>query len=338
MNTIHHWNKFVWLPEILPIWIWACIKWWNITENHFRQEDKLPVVDFRAMTEKCPHDCFHCFTNKIHKTLTLDEIKNVIDQLAAMWTKSIDYLWEGEPTIDDNFFEIVEYTSKKWIQPIIFTDWAARLRDRDFVRRLKNTWASVMPKCDSLWDWKYQNWIVRDYSWKFFDQRNEALKLLIEEGFNEVNEDWTTRLWFDVVVSAKNIHEVEKTLRFCRENNIFIMFAFFLPSWRSSNNDFEKSLIVSNEEKSRIKELVRKIDEEEFWFIHHSWNNFLTVSCVERLQIRWDWKVTPCPWVDTVIWDVRHQTISDINRIIINKYSELNPLNFDWNCPYRAMI
>ncbi|MCX6776523.1 MAG: radical SAM protein [Candidatus Micrarchaeota archaeon] len=205
----------------VPIGIGAVIKGWNITERHYRNPDVLPVVDFRAMSPACPHDCFHCFTDKLKKTLTLDEIKNVIDQLAEMKTIAIDYLGEGEPTLDKDFFEIVEYTAKRGIQPIIYTEAAAKLRNRDFVRRIKKSGACVIPKCDSLWNKEFENWVVGDKTGKYFDLRNEAIKILIEEGFNKPEKDGSTRMGFDMVVCKKNMHEVEKTLRYCRENNSY---------------------------------------------------------------------------------------------------------------------
>ena len=88
----------------VPIGIGAVLKGWNITEEHFRNPNILSVVDFRAMTSACQWDCFHCFTEKQDKTLTLKEIKGLIDQLAEMKTKAIDFLGEGEPTLYKDFF------------------------------------------------------------------------------------------------------------------------------------------------------------------------------------------------------------------------------------------
>jgi MoaA/NifB/PqqE/SkfB family radical SAM enzyme len=198
----------------VPTGIGAVLKGWDITERDFINPRKLPVVDFRAMTNACPHDCFHCFTDKNPRTLTLLEIKSIISQLADMGCHAIDYLGEGEPTIDRNFFQIIEYTASKGIQPVIFTDAATRMRNRDFVKRVYDTGASVMPKCDSLFNEQYQNWVVGDKTGRFFRQRNEALDLLIEQGFNKKQKDGTTGLGFDMVVSSKNAHEVEQTLQF----------------------------------------------------------------------------------------------------------------------------
>jgi MoaA/NifB/PqqE/SkfB family radical SAM enzyme len=326
-------EKYIGLGHV-PIGIGAVIKGWNITEEHFRNSNVLPVIDFFAMTNACPHDCFHCFTDKNKKTLTLDEIKNVIDQLAEMKTTAINYDGEGEPTIDKDFFEIIEYTAKKGIQPIVFTDAATKLRSRNFVRRIKKSGASVCPKCDSLWNADFQNWVVGDKTGTYFDQRNEAIKLLIEEGFNKVEKDGTTRLGFDMVVCKKNMHEFEKTLRYCRENNLWVVFAFYLPSGRSGRDNFDKSLMLSKEEKRRLKEIVKKVDEE-YGFKHDAGNNFLTSRCVEFMCIRGDGRVTPCPANETIIGNIKNNSIKELRKKIIKKFPCHNPKTFDGKCCYR---
>jgi len=330
-------QKYLGLGHV-PIGIGAVIKGWNITEEHFRNPDFLPVVDFRAMTPACPHDCFHCFTDKLKKTLTLNEIKNTIDQLAEMKTIAIDYLGEGEPTIDKDFFEIIEYTSKKGIQPIVFTDGATKLRDVEFIRKIKKSGASVIPKCDSLWNAEYQNWVVGDKTGTFFDQRNEAIQLLIKEGFNKIEEDGTTRLGFDMVVSRKNMHEVEKTLRYCRDNNMWVVFAFYLPSGRSGMEEFDKKLMLSKEEKNQIYKKIKKIDEKEYGFKHVVINNFGTIPCVEFMQIYGDGRVSPCPGNETIIGNVKTAPIKELKKKIIEKCPAHDLKTFDGYCPYREKL
>lgn len=318
----------------VPVGVGAVIKGWDISEEEFRSKNSLPVVDFRAMTGDCPHDCFHCFTNKSKKTITIEEINSVIDQLATLNTKAIDFLGEGEPTIDKDFFDIVEYTFLKGIQPIVFTDAATMLRNRKFVDRLYKSGASVCTKCDSLWNAEYQNWVVGDKSEKFFDQRNEALKIMIERGFNAVAKDGTTRLGFDMVVSKKNMHEVERTLRFCRENNIWVIFSFFLPVGRSGTVNFDKSLMLNLKEKRKIKGVVEKVDEE-FGFKHDSKNNFLTSNCIEFMCIYGNGNVSPCVGNETIVGSIKTHSVKELIHIIMEKFPRHNLLKFDGYCCYR---
>ncbi len=320
----------------VPIGIGAVLKGWNLFEADYRSS-KFPVVDFRAMTNACFHDCYHCFTDKNKKTLTLKEIKGVIDQLTDIGTHAIDYLGEGEPTLDKDFFTIIECTSKKGIIPVVFTDAATRIRDKSFVQRVYDSGASVCPKCDSLFNAEYQNWVVGDRTGKYFGQRNEAIDLLIETGFNKVAEDGTTRLGFDMIVTKRNIGEVEKTLRYCRDNNLWIVFSFYLPAGRSSKENFNTSLIVSEVEKQKMRQIIKKTDIE-YGFNHLILNNFATMRCIEFMQIYGDGRVSPCPGNETIVGNVKTDSIRELEKRIIERFPVHNRLTFDGNCPYRPKI
>ncbi|MFH1972088.1 MAG: radical SAM protein [archaeon] len=322
----------------VPIGVGAAIKGWNITEEHYRNPKYLSVVDFRAMTSSCPHDCFHCFTDKSKKTLTLEEIKDIIDQLAEMKTHGIDFVGEGEPTLDKDFFEIIEYTFSKGIQPIVFTDAATKLRDKEFVKRFYETGASVCLKADSLWNPEYQNWVVGDDTKEYFNQRKEAIKILMKEGFNKKQEDGTTRIGFDMVVSRKNMHEVERTLRYCRDNNFWIVFAFYLPTGRSGMEEFDKALLLTKEEKIKICNKIKEIDEKEYNFKHVLVNNFATIPCIELMQIYGDGRVSPCPGNETIIGNIKTDSIKELKEKIIKKFPVHDKTTFDGNCPYRERL
>lgn len=320
----------------VPIGIGAVLRGWDITEQEFKT--RLPVVDFRAMTEACPRNCRHCFTDKNRRTLTLIEIKRVIDELAEMKARAINFDGEGEPTIDPWFFEIIEYTALKGIVPIVFTEAATKMRDRDFIQRVTDTGASICPKCDSLFNAEYENWLVDDKMGRYFDQRNEALRLLMESGLNRVEPDGTTRLGFDMIVSSRNIGEVAETLRFARRNNLWIVFCAFLPAGRSASADFDRGLELTEEAKQEMRRLVHSIDRDEFGFDHSVWNNFVTIPCVERVQIYGDGRVSPCPGNETVIGMVQNHSIRELHQMIIDQFPGHNPTCFDGNCLYRSRI
>jgi len=318
----------------VPIGIGAVIKGWDFTEKDFRDPAKLSAVDFRAMTGECPHNCFHCFTDKSAKTLSLVKIKSVIDELAELGTNSIDFVGEGEPTIDEDFFEIIEYTASKGIQPVVFTESAAKLRDKKFVERLYESGASVCSKGDSLWNPDYQNWVVGDKTETYFKQRNEAIALLIKTGFNKPAADGTTRLGVAMVLSKKNFNEVEKTLRYCRENNLWIYFSFFLPAGRSATENFDKSIVLNIEEKRKVAEIVKRVDKE-YGFEHDILNNFLTSRCIESMQIYGNGDVSPCSGNETIIGNVKNESIKEIRARLLEKYPKHNPSTFDGYCMYR---
>jgi MoaA/NifB/PqqE/SkfB family radical SAM enzyme len=328
-------KKYIGIGSV-PVGIGAMLMGWDITEEHYRDLGKFTIVNFRAMTEACPHDCFHCFTDKNKKTLTLSEIKNIIDELAILKTSAIDFVGEGEPTIDSDFFEIIEYTSKKGIVPVIYTDAALKLRDTEFCNRVFQSGACVVPKCDSLFSEEYQNWVVGDKTRQYFRQRNEAIDLLIKIGFNNPDDEGRTRLGFDMVLSKRNKDEVERTLRFCREKNIWIIFTYYLPSGRSGAEDFDNSLTLTEEDKAIVRKTIKRVDKE-FGFEHPIWNNLGTMRCIEFFQIFGDGRVTACVANDDVIGNIKDMSAVELQKAILEKYPFHNRLYHDGHCPYKVI-
>jgi len=337
--------------EKYSIWTGAMIKWWDISEEWYRDNNRLPIVDMAVMTNACPRNCSFCFTDKNKNTLSLQEIKNTIDELAERWIYAIDFLWEWEPTIDENFFEIIEYTTKKWIIPLVYSEAALKMssnnpKHKDFISRLYDSWASILPKMDSYFNEEYQNSIVssldKNTAENYFKLRNEAIENLMKAWFNKKEKDWTTRMWFDMVLSKWNHKEVEKILHFCRQNNLYVMFAYHLPSGRDPNlAKWEWEIALNPLQKRDINDLVNKIDEKVYWIVRDkNYNNFITGPCKEYLMIRWDWRVQPCPWNETVIWTIWEwkMKISEIIEIMDKKYPQHNRKTFDWHCPYRPQI
>lgn len=316
----------------------AMIKGWDISEEHFRDPSKLPVVDLAIMTHACPRDCGFCFTNKNPKTLTLPQIKDIINQLAERQTYAVDYLGEGEPTLDKNFFEIIEYTSHKGVIPLVYTEAALKLNDLNFVKRLYDSGASVLPKCDSLWNKEYQNRVVRSRKYgDYFLGRNKAIENLAKAGFNNVTSDGLTRMGFDMVLTSENMHEVERTLRYCRENNFYIMFGFHLPSGRTVK--------TANEEittRRSLHELVQNIDFGYGITRQSTYNNFLTGPCKEYLMIRGDGRVQVCPGNEYVLGYVAQTpeateilSINEIEEKMLRLFPCHSRINYSGNCPYR---
>jgi MoaA/NifB/PqqE/SkfB family radical SAM enzyme len=338
MKTIISKEKYQWLGKV-PIGIGAIMKGWNIKESDFIDKNQLPVIDFRAMTHNCPHNCFHCFTDKNKKTLTLKEIKSVIDQLARLKTKAIDYLGEGEPTIDPDFLEIIKYTVKKKIQPIVFTDAATMLFDKKLVKELNKLKVTIVPKMDSLYNEKYQNFVVGDKTNTYFKKRNQAIELLMKEGFNRIEKDGSTRLGFDMVICKKNKKDIPRILRWCRQNNIFIVFANYLPAGRSGRSDFNNILALSKKELAIIKKQIIKIDKDEFNYDHTNLNinNFHTIGCMEYIQIYGDGRISPCSGCEVIIGNTRKDKIKDIVKLINTNYPRLAVNTRNGNCPFREV-
>lgn len=85
--------------------------------------------------------------------------------------------------------------------------------------------------------------------------------------------EWT-RMGFDMVVSRKNMHDVEKILHFCRKNNLWIIFSFFLTAGRSAEEDFDHSL-----ELSAMKSVIKKTWQKDY---KNSYNKLIEILLEEE--------------------------------------------------------
>lgn len=227
----------------------------------------------------CPWNCGFCFTEslenqfgqkrRLKNEMSLEARLSLIDQAAELGARTINWVGAGEPTTDPNFWKLLDRIRYHNIIPIIYTEGALRLTQRDFVKRLYNTEATVVLKVNSLTNAEYQNAIVRGPSNNpladlYTERRDKALDLLLEEGFADSDP---TRLSFDTIITCENIDEILDLHRFARAMNVFVLFVNYLPSGRSSDG---VSNSLTQEQQFEVFERLARIDEEEFGIIHRS--------------------------------------------------------------------
>ncbi|TSC72999.1 MAG: Fe-S oxidoreductase [Parcubacteria group bacterium Gr01-1014_38] len=232
-------------------------------------------------TNYCPWNCGFCFTEDPHNPegdkrrlddeMTPKKRLQLIDEAAALGTRSINFVGAGEPTIDPHFWKIIEQMASHSITPIIYTEGALRCTDRGFCQKLYDLGATVVLKMNSLEDEAYQNAIVagpsgrkRPMAENYFRKRAEALRLLLNIGFADTTP---TRLAFDTIICQQNREEVPRLHRYARQHNIFVLFVNYLPSGRSSDG---VSDALTRAEQFAIFDDLARIDEREFELSHRS--------------------------------------------------------------------
>jgi MoaA/NifB/PqqE/SkfB family radical SAM enzyme len=294
-------------------------------------------------TNVCPWGCLFCFTEnpdnpsgrklRLKTEMSLGERLSLIDQAAALGARSINWVGAGEPTIDPDFWEIIEHIAKSGITPIIYSEGALRLTKRDFVKRLYAVGATVVLKVNSLWDHEYQNAIVRGASNNsaadsYTQRRNRALELLLEEGFADCDP---TRLAMDTIISKQNMAEVPALHRYARKHNIFVLFVNYLPSGRSTDG---VSDALTREQQLAVFEELAQIDAEEFGIIHRSKFPYAGgVPCSIRgtgLFVKITGQVFDCPGELMPLGNIRTESLSSI-------WSKARPITkaFDGGCAPR---
>jgi molybdenum cofactor biosynthesis enzyme MoaA len=232
-------------------------------------------------TNYCPWNCGFCFTEepgnpegekrRLSSEMSIEKRLTLIDEAAALGAKAINFVGAGEPTIDPDFWKLVERMQSRSIVPIVYTEAALRLTDKAFARRLYEAGATVVVKVNSLWDEAYQNAIVagppgrkRPRSENYTQLRNQAIAVLVETGFASHDP---TRLAFDTIICRQNIEEIPRLHRWARERNIFILFVNYLPSGRSTDGLHDA---LSREEQFKLFGELADIDAKEYGIQHDS--------------------------------------------------------------------
>ena len=84
------------------------------------------------ITHKCNEVCVHCLVPRDHVTASIEDIKDVVDQAAALGFVSLSFSG-GEPTLHPQFWELLEYCRALGFFFTIFTN-AIRLSDEELQR------------------------------------------------------------------------------------------------------------------------------------------------------------------------------------------------------------
>lgn len=271
----------------------------------------------------CPWNCSFCFTedpanlfkHKLKNEMSLEERLSLIDQVAELGGKTINWVGAGEPTIDPNFWKILERIVENNITPIIYTEGTIKLSQRDFTKRLYQLGATVVLKANSLWNSDYQNSIVKGKSKNlkannYTKLRNKVIEILLEEGFADSNP---TRLALDTIITRQNLYEIVDIHRYARKNNIFVLFVNYLPSGRSSDG---VSDAISLKEQFDVFEELAEIDAKEFGLTHGTKFPYAGgVPCSIRgtgLFIKITGKVYDCPGEMIPLGNCLDSKLSDV--------------------------
>jgi len=254
---------------------------WNFTSQELLEAQRAGHMlnpAFELGTNMCPWNCDFCFTEDHNPTgakrrlpgeMTLEDKLRLIDEAAALGCRTINIVGAGEPTIDQDFWQLLDWMQLRSITPIVYTEAALKLTNRAFAERLFQLGATVVVKVNSLRDEAYQNAVVegtkegkRPNAGTYFKRRNQALEVLMDVGFNRCVP---TRLAFDTIICKQNVDEILDIHRHARANNIFVLFVNYLPSGRTVDPHHSA---ISREQQFEIFGKMAAIDRDEFGIEH----------------------------------------------------------------------
>lgn len=335
----------------LPFWHGLTMKGWDFSVRELaaamRNRHMLNPA-FELASNVCPLNCEFCFTEspdnptgakkRLKNEMSLDEKLALIDQAAGLGARSINFIGAGEPTIDPDFFVLIERMREHGITPIVYTEGTLRLTDPGFVRKLYDLGATVVLKVNTLEDEAYQNAIVAGPTGRkgrvvgnYFQNRARALENLIAAGFSDC---YPTRLAFDTIICEENKDEVVRIHRYARRNNIFVLFVNYLPSGRSTQVMHNA---ISRAEQFSIFKQMADIDRQEFGIDHRACFPYAGgVPCTIRgfgLYVKVGGTIFDCPGESQAMGNVRTEPLSVI-------WERAHPIqeNFDGGCLPRQLF
>jgi MoaA/NifB/PqqE/SkfB family radical SAM enzyme len=213
------------------------------------------------LTGECKLKCFYCDRtpdrfNEIsnRKELSINERKNLILQAKALGAKTIEFPGAGEPMIDEDFWEIMEFIYNNNMIQVLFT--SGYHLNRESIARLYDLGATIFLKYNSIKP-DIQDKIVGVQG--YGKKSEDALNLLIEYGFNK---SIPTRMAIDMVVTPQyhNMEEIENIFRWCRINNVHNYIMTLIPEGLADR----QKLILEKQRSNNLIERLQKIDENEF--------------------------------------------------------------------------
>lgn len=232
--------------------------WGYSREEILKNKGKLLTMDIDFTREdQCSLNCPHCYSHdgaidqSTNPLLTFDEMIDVIREGKELGLKSIKLLGRGEHTEHPRLIEFLEKLRDLDVKPLMFTKGHVigddSLAEKYHSHRGIKSGEELVAKLYALnvsvllgfrsFDTKKQDQDVgnfQDYSLK----RNRALKLLVNQGFNNHNP---TRIGLMALpIKKDNVNEVFDIYVYGKERNMHICVAPLMVSGRSSNKVFRE--------------------------------------------------------------------------------------------------
>jgi len=211
---------------------------------------------FVGVPGNCNLGCPFCYAGANRggnaEGLTLDEWKHVIDVAKKHGAGSIVIAGEGEPLMDEKFFDILDYVHGKGMTLVVFTN--GTLMTPEIAKG-----ATVIAKLNS---WKPE---VQDEMVGVPDAHKRmyrGLNYLLDAGFGDPERGGEGRIGVDSAITWKNIKDLYDVFRFCRNHGIVPYFEALIEQGRALALKNPEEWQVTREALREFFENLREIDRE----------------------------------------------------------------------------
>jgi hypothetical protein len=250
------------------------------------------------LTGECNASCEVCYTARRVRpdALKWDEIKNIIDQCLKLGSQTVYVAGEGEPTLDDSFFKLVEHVAKVGTRLLVFSngtlfcndDLAQRkwgMSGREMIQRLadapvwvyhkfwstepeKNRVMMGLPRLDIL---PYTRW-----------QGTNGLTMDIPVGLQRMLESFPReRLGVETIAERRNAREVvDKIIPFVLETGVK---SYIEPVIHSGRNFGNHNFDLPDEYFEKIQPYMVRQNCTRVGYLFAVHNNGYAAPCISIL-------------------------------------------------------
>ena len=192
----------------------------EIYDKYSRDEMFYLALNF---TSACNYKCPYCFVghhdlNKVEFDLSLKKVKTLLDEAKDLGAKTLVVPGRGEPFLDKNFWDILEYTTMLGYWVVIYTN--GYFLDSEAIKRIEQLPVSLFLKADSFNPSIYEEMVGFKNSYSRFRQN---LEMLITDFHNPENIDGriVSRLGINSVVTKQSADSIKELYDFCRKYLIY---------------------------------------------------------------------------------------------------------------------
>ena len=171
----------------------------------------------------CNYRCPYCFVvlydlNKPDTDLSLDEMKTLLDEAKVLGAKTLVIPGRGEPFLDKNFWDIIEYATLLGYWIVIYTNGFHL--DKEKIQRLKQLSVSLYLKTDSFDQVVYEELVGIENSYSKFMQNLNTLLSDFHEP-ETIDGKIVSRLGMNSVVTKQSANSIDELYNFCQKHLIY---------------------------------------------------------------------------------------------------------------------
>ncbi len=228
---------------------------------------------------------FKNINNNVKETLSLDKLKDIIDQAADLGAKTIDLIGGGEPLLSPLFFDLCEHSAKRGLEIEIFTN--GTLITKEVAEKMASYKVLPFVKLYSSKSWVHDEMVGTPGMW---EKAVRGINNLLDSGYGGSSG---LPISLETIVVRKNLDELPTMWRYARENGMIPYFERFV----GCHYDGDPGELLTPSELKVLWEELWSIDRGEYGFTWPLLPIRVGYTCATNfysLYINYEGDVRPC--------------------------------------------